>query len=222
MARNKHPEETVEKILRVSLKLFQEKGYEATTIQDIVDALGMSKGAIYHHFKSKADIMDLLSERYYQNLSWFPDPKGIPGENGLEKLRYVFRYFLSDPSKEEIDGMMLPLLRDPKMVSLSLDSVFREAAPYMDRLVQEAIADGSASPQFPQVLPEAFMLLTNLWMWTELYRRDREGFLQRLLFSKAMLEHFGLPILTSELVEVSMDYYDRLLARGISTEQDRP
>lgn len=222
MARNKHPEETVEKILRVSLKLFQEKGYEATTIQDIVDALGMSKGAIYHHFKSKADIMDLLSERYYQNLSWFPDPKGIPGENGLEKLRYVFRYFLSDPSKEEIDGMMLPLLRDPKMVSLSLDSVFREAAPYMDRLVQEAIADGSASPQFPQVLPEAFMLLTNLWMWTELYRRDREGFLQRLLFSKAMLEHFGLPILTGELVEVSMDYYDRLLARGIPTEQDRP
>ncbi len=222
MARNKHPEETVEKILRVSLKLFQEKGYEATTIQDIVDALGMSKGAIYHHFKSKADIMDLLSERYYQNLSWFPDPKGIPGENGLEKLRYVFRYFLSDPSKEEIDGMMLPLLRDPKMVSLSLDSVFREATPYMDRLVQEAIADGSASPQFPQVLPEAFMLLTNLWMWTELYRRDREGFLQRLLFSKAMLEHFGLPILTSELVEVSMDYYDRLLARGIPTEQDRP
>ena len=222
MARNKHPEETVEKILRVSLKLFQEKGYEATTIQDIVDALGMSKGAIYHHFKSKADIMDLLSERYYQNLSWFPDPKGIPGENGLEKLRYVFRYFLSDPSKEEIDGMMLPLLRDPKMVSLSLDSVFREAAPYMDRLVQEAISDGSASPQFPQVLPEAFMLLTNLWMWTELYRRDREGFLQRLLFSKAMLEHFGLPILTSELVEVSMDYYDRLLAQGIPTEQDRP
>ena len=222
MARNKHPEETVEKILRVSLKLFQEKGYEATTIQDIVDALGMSKGAIYHHFKSKADIMDLLSERYYQNLSWFPDPKGIPGENGLEKLRYVFRYFLSDPSKEEIDGMMLPLLRDPKMVSLSLDSVFREAAPYMDRLVQEAIADGSASPQFPQVLPEAFMLLTNLWMWTELYRRDRGGFLQRLLFSKAMLEHFGLPILTSELVEVSMDYYDRLLAQGIPTEQDRP
>ena len=222
MARNKHPEETVEKILRVSLKLFQEKGYEATTIQDIVDALGMSKGAIYHHFKSKADIMDLLSERYYQNLSWFPDPKGIPGENGLEKLRYVFRYFLSDPSKEEIDGMMLPLLRDPKMVSHSLDSVFREAAPNMDRLVQEALADGSASPQFPQVLPEAFMLLTNLWMWTELYRRDREGFLQRLLFSKAMLEHFGLPILTSELVEVSMDYYDRLLAQGIPTEQDRP
>ena len=56
MARNKHPEETVAKILDVSMRLFTEQGYEHTTIQDIVDALGMSKGAIYHHFKSKEDI----------------------------------------------------------------------------------------------------------------------------------------------------------------------
>ena len=46
MARNKYPEQTVEKILEVSLKLFSEKGYEKTTMQDIVNALGMSKGAI--------------------------------------------------------------------------------------------------------------------------------------------------------------------------------
>ena len=53
MARNKYPQRTVEKILEVSLALFNEKGYEKTTIQDIVNALGMSKGAIYHHFKSE-------------------------------------------------------------------------------------------------------------------------------------------------------------------------
>ena len=39
MARNKHPEETVEKILAVSAKLFMEKGYEHTTLQDIIDDL---------------------------------------------------------------------------------------------------------------------------------------------------------------------------------------
>ena len=57
MARNKHPEETVAKILDVSMRLFTEQGYEHTTIQDIVDALGMSKGAIYHHFKGKEEIL---------------------------------------------------------------------------------------------------------------------------------------------------------------------
>ena len=54
MARNKHPEETVEKILAVSAKLFMEKGYEHTTLQDIIDNLGgLTKGAIYHHFKGR-------------------------------------------------------------------------------------------------------------------------------------------------------------------------
>lgn len=58
MARNKHPEETVEKILAVSAKLFMEKGYEHTTLQDIIDNLGgLTKGAIYHHFKGKEEIL---------------------------------------------------------------------------------------------------------------------------------------------------------------------
>ena len=47
MARNKYPEVTVEKILEVSQRLFIEKGYDNTTIQDIVNELGgLTKGAI--------------------------------------------------------------------------------------------------------------------------------------------------------------------------------
>ena len=54
MSRNKYPEMTVEKILDTAQQLFLEKGYDNTTIQDIVDHLGgLSKGAVYHHFKSK-------------------------------------------------------------------------------------------------------------------------------------------------------------------------
>lgn len=58
MARNKYPEETVSLILDTALKLFIQKGYEHTSIQDIIDRLGgLSKGAIYHHFKSKEEIL---------------------------------------------------------------------------------------------------------------------------------------------------------------------
>ena len=54
MSRNKYPEETVNLILDVSQRLFIEKGYDNTTIQDIIDELGgLTKGAIYHHFSSK-------------------------------------------------------------------------------------------------------------------------------------------------------------------------
>lgn len=61
MARNKYPEVTVEKILEVAERLFWEKGYDDTTIQNIIDGLGgLTKGAVYHHFKSKEEILDAL------------------------------------------------------------------------------------------------------------------------------------------------------------------
>ena len=73
MARNKHPEETVNLILDVALALFFEKGYDNTSIQDIIDGLGgLTKGAVYHHFKSKEDILSAALDR--DNQALFDEP----------------------------------------------------------------------------------------------------------------------------------------------------
>lgn len=62
MARNPHPEVTERRILAAAKKLFAEKGYDKTSIQDIIDKLGdLSRGAIYHHFKSKEAILERLN-----------------------------------------------------------------------------------------------------------------------------------------------------------------
>ena len=51
MARNRNSHETRKKILEVSKNLFLEKGFDNTSIQDIIDGLGgLTKGVIYHHF----------------------------------------------------------------------------------------------------------------------------------------------------------------------------
>ena len=73
------------------------KGYDHTTIQDIVDALGMSKGAVYHHFKSKEDILDHLYDRYYVDSKMF-DVLDAPSRSGLEKLRELRKNSLVCPS----------------------------------------------------------------------------------------------------------------------------
>ena len=49
-----------QKILDASLELFGTKGYESTTISDIVKSAGISKGLIYHYFESKEDILRKL------------------------------------------------------------------------------------------------------------------------------------------------------------------
>ena len=63
MARNKYPEETMKLILDVSAGLFSEKGYDNTSLQDIINETKLSKGAIYHHFDSKEDILKAIFHR---------------------------------------------------------------------------------------------------------------------------------------------------------------
>ena len=63
MARNKYPEETVRLILDVTTRLFAEKGYDRTSLQDIINETKLSKGAIYHHFSSKEDILEAIFDR---------------------------------------------------------------------------------------------------------------------------------------------------------------
>lgn len=53
------------KIIDTAFYLFLQNGYQGTSIQDIMSAAGMSKGAIYHHFKSKHEIYSAVVEQFF-------------------------------------------------------------------------------------------------------------------------------------------------------------
>lgn len=57
---------TKERILNTALHLFAANGYEAVSVSDIAAELGMTKGALYKHYKNKRDIFDSIVERMYQ------------------------------------------------------------------------------------------------------------------------------------------------------------
>lgn len=92
MARNKYPEETRNLIVDTAARLFMEKGYDHTSIQDIIDNLGgLTKGAIYHHFKSKEEIVYAVFEKMYASAD--VDMKRVCESkelNGFQKLQDLF------------------------------------------------------------------------------------------------------------------------------------
>jgi TetR/AcrR family transcriptional regulator, cholesterol catabolism regulator len=69
-------------ILRTAARLFQKRGYEATSMQDVASALNLSKGALYHHFHSKDEILfeimnhglDIFEEEVLSVVRPIPDP----------------------------------------------------------------------------------------------------------------------------------------------------
>ena len=58
--------DTKENILHTALRLFARDGYEAASVSDIAGELGITKGALYRHYKNKRDIFDSIVERMYQ------------------------------------------------------------------------------------------------------------------------------------------------------------
>jgi AcrR family transcriptional regulator len=84
--------ETKRKIMDKARELFLTRGYQDTSINDIITKTGLSKGAFYHHFKSKEDLLDSLSALFIQQA--FEDVLAITREdcNGLEKLNRIFDF----------------------------------------------------------------------------------------------------------------------------------
>lgn len=211
MSRNKHPEETVRKILDVSTQLFLEKGYEKTSMQDIVNALGMSKGAVYHHFKSKEELFSQVVENFYSKSDWFAEIAADSSKNGLEKLRAVFRYELSSEEKISIDSMYFDHMGSSPMRLKNLRLNTAEAARDISRIIEEGNRDGSLHVKNPWEAAEMMLILANVWI--AMFADSREKMSRQLDTCATALESLGMPLFDDDLKNQMMVYYDRVLSQ---------
>ena len=126
MPRNKYPEETVEKILDVSLKLFLEKGYENTTVLDIVDHLGgLTRGAFYHHFKSTAVQKLVRTTLLPIDVN---ELRKQAAEAKVDKGQKYLNDYIVEPNVEELIAALLPQVVCQKLFTALVDSNASEHA----------------------------------------------------------------------------------------------
>lgn len=195
MARNKYPEVTEERILDVAQRLFLEKGYENTTIQDIVDGLGgMTKGAVYHHFKSKEDIMGAVGDRMFFQNNPFEAVKKRQDLNGLEKLREAVRLNQADQDRETMTAQSLSIYKSPRLLVEMIDSNRRVLTPYFQELIEEGNRDGSIHTAYAKEIAELLPLLTSLWLLPSVFPGTKEETRRKFDFLAEMLEKMGVPL----------------------------
>ena len=182
MARNKYPEQTLEKILNVAQKLFLEKGFDQTTIQDIVDNLeGMTRGAVYHHFKSKDEIMEALIHQMFLENNPFDELRKRKDLNGLQKLKLAVTMNQSNQDGIQMSEQALPLLQNPRILAGIIESNRKYLTPFWLELIEEGIEDGSIQTAYAKQLSELLPLL-ELWLMPTVYPSSSEELVQKFMF----------------------------------------
>ncbi len=129
----RNPEVTKETILKKSGVLFNTQGYKATSISEITDATGLTKGAIYRHFGSKEalerETLGYLSTQLFEKLRWLIKAENTAGD----KLRVIFQFFESYISKPPLKGGC-PLLNAAIEADDAHPSLRKEALKLLETL----------------------------------------------------------------------------------------
>lgn len=204
MPRNKYPEETVQKILDVSLKLFLEKGYEETTVLDIIHNMGgMTRGAFYHHFKSKEEVFDRLSDKLFSDDNPFDEAKKQDNLTGLEKLKYVLqRASTADSESQQLSISVMQLLDSPAFLKkLIIDTNRDTLVPICQEIIEEGIKDGSIRAKNAKMTAEIFVFSINFWTIPTIFPITEEEAWDKIKMLKTILDSIGLPVLDDDYLE---------------------
>lgn len=144
-----------EEILRTAESLFYAQGYERTTIQQILTALGLSKGGFYHHFASKEALLQAICDRKAQE-SYAAARKAVdecPG-GWPEKFNALFdQYGMWRPGNADFMGLLIRVAyREDNLVMR--DKLKRRTMSLMLPLVEEIVRGGVQDGVFLTPYPE--------------------------------------------------------------------
>lgn len=194
---------TKKKIIAVATNLFLTKGYEDTRISDIIKGLGLTKGAIYHHFNSKEDIFNAVVEEIgNKNIQLFDEIKNDSSLNGVEKLSKIVHVSFSNKNIDMIIGISPNLLDSPKLLSSFINEINDVTIPkYIYPIVNEGVEDGSIHTKHSAELAEMIAVLLNIWLNPLIFKNETSSIFNKIEIMNAALDKFNIQLFDSSLIE---------------------
>ena len=142
------PVDSRQEILRTAARLFQQRGYDATSMNDVAAALKLSKGGLYHHFQSKDEIlfeimnhaMEITQELVIAPVRRIADPE--------ERLRALIRLHIEvvlSPRDREITVMLHENHPLPPMLRKRINTRKKEYIHFVESLITDVQANAQRS-----------------------------------------------------------------------------
>lgn len=170
---------TKRKILKTALDMFSQQGYEATSVSQIADAVGIRKASVYSHFGSKQEILDELVkigfEEYgrhfvFARADW-DDPvfikemQSITSEEVLQMILGHVRYILHYPQISKSRRMLtIEQFRNPKLKELQTKQNYTDVMGYFTGLTRFLIRCGKLIDGDPEITAAQLCLPVSVWI----------------------------------------------------------
>ena len=167
---------TKQEILVASLELFSVQGFEATSISQIADAVGIRKASLYSHFESKQAILDALIkdvlEQYgahsiFARTDWEKDAGDLPltPDAAAQMILGQIRYILHDPSISRARKMLvIEQFQNPELAKLQTKQNYSDVMQYFTGLVKQLIRQGVLAENDPEIMAAQFCLPISVWI----------------------------------------------------------
>lgn len=150
-------------ILDAAEALFSTKGFDGTTISEIIEKVGVARGTIYYHFKSKEEILDALIDRYGTELinaaQKAAADKDISVMERLRKALMAMNIKSTSGSSELLAQMHKP--QNALMHQKSRSALLLGATPILAEIIREGISEGVFDTPFPYESIELLMSYTS-------------------------------------------------------------
>ncbi len=216
MRRHKEPEIRRNELLEAAQRLFLEKGYNKTTVQDILDVDGLSKGVFYYYFKSKEEVMDAIIERIVE--AEVANAKKIVNDAGMtpsQKLNAILTgKGLSEENNKNKESVVSQLHRaeNAEMHQKSMVRTIIALSPVIANILTDKDGYHYFSTDYPEETVALFLAAgqfifdDSLFQWNEEQRtRLAAAFIEMMEKTlgvqagyfgeiKAWLHHIGLDI----------------------------
>ena len=171
-ARRGRPGHSLDSLLEIAVAVFNERGYDATSMDELAGRLGITKSAIYHHVPSKVDLLRLALDRALDGLFAVTEEPGATAGPAIERLEHVVRGSVRVLTEQLPFVTLLLRVRGNSPVEQAALQRRREFDQIVTDLVRAAEEEGDVRPDVDPAVTSR-LLFGTVNSLTEWYRPDR-------------------------------------------------
>lgn len=148
-------------ILDIAQELFITKGYDKTTIENVIKIAKIAKGTFYYYFKSKEELVDAIINRFMdESIKLIQSVIDNPNLSAVQKLYKITTFKYNKDSRERKEIEKIQQIDNAQLFQKTLVEAILRFTPNLSKIVEQGVKEGTFKTEHPYEAAELMMLIS--------------------------------------------------------------